>query len=218
MPDVILPALNEAAAIEWVLRRMPPGFRAIVVDNGSTDSTAAIAAAHGATVVSEPIRGFGSACAAGLAAATADVVCFMDCDASLDPAALPLLVGYVERNEFDLVLGSRVARRGAWPIHARIANKALAANVRRRTGLDVRDLGPMRAARRIGLMQLDIQDRRSGWPLEMVLRAASNGWKVKDVPVEYSERAGRSKVTGTLRGTIQAVGDMSRLLRESSAT
>ena len=120
MPDVILPALNEAAAIEWVLRRMPPGFRAIVVDNGSTDSTAAIAAAHGATVVSEPIRGFGSACAAGLAAATADVVCFMDCDASLDPAALPLLVGYVERNEFDLVLGSRVARRGAWPIHARI--------------------------------------------------------------------------------------------------
>ena len=218
MPDVILPALNEAAAIEWVLRRMPPGFRAIVVDNGSTDSTAAIAAAHGATVVSEPIRGFGSACAAGLAAATADVVCFMDCDASLDPAALPLLVGYVERNEFDLVLGSRVARRGAWPIHARIANKALAANVRRRTGLDVRDLGPMRAAKRVGLLQLGIQDRRSGWPLEMVLRAASNGWKVKDVPVEYSERAGRSKVTGTLRGTIQAVGDMSRLLRESSAT
>jgi glycosyltransferase involved in cell wall biosynthesis len=218
MPDVILPALNEAAAIEWVLRRMPPGFRAIVVDNGSTDSTAAIAAAHGATVVSEPIRGFGSACAAGLAAATADVVCFMDCDASLDPAALPLLVGYVERNEFDLVLGSRVARRGAWPIHARIANKALAANLRRRTGLDVRDLGPMRAAKRIGLMQLGIQDRRSGWPLEMVLRAASNGWKVKNVPVEYSERAGRSKVTGTLRGTIQAVGDMSRLLRESSAT
>ena len=218
MPDVILPALNEAAAIEWVLRRIPQGVRAIVVDNGSTDATAAIAAAHGATVVSEPIRGFGSACAAGLAAATADVVCFMDCDASLDPAALPLVAGYVERDEFDLVLGSRVARRGAWPIHARVANKALASSVRRRTGLDVRDLGPMRAARRIGLMRLGIQDRRSGWPLEMVLRAAANGWKVKDVPVEYSERAGRSKVTGTLRGTIQAVGDMSRLLRESSAT
>ena len=218
MPDVILPALNEAAAIEWVLRRIPQGFRPIVVDNGSTDATATIAAAHGATVVSEPIRGFGSACAAGLAAATADVVCFMDCDASLDPAALPLVAGYIEREEFDLVLGSRVARRGAWPIHARIANKALAANVRRRTGLDVRDLGPMRAARRIGLVQLGIQDRRSGWPLEMVLRAASNGWKVKDVPVEYSERAGRSKVTGTLRGTIQAVGDMSRLLCESRAT
>jgi len=218
MPDVILPALNEAAAIEWVLRRMPPGFRAIVVDNGSTDGSAERATSLGATVVTAERRGFGAACFAGLTAATSEIVCFMDCDASLDPAALPLLVGYVERNEFDLVLGSRVARRGAWPIHARIANKALAANVRRRTGLDVRDLGPMRAARRIGLMQLDIQDRRSGWPLEMVLRAASNGWKVKDVPVEYSERAGRSKVTGTLRGTIQAVGDMSRLLRESSAT
>jgi glycosyltransferase involved in cell wall biosynthesis len=218
MPDVILPALNEAAAVSWVLSRMPAGYRPIVVDNGSTDATAAIAAAHGATVVSEPVRGFGSACATGLAAASADIVCFMDCDASLDPAALPVLVGYVERDEVDLVLGSRVARRGAWPIHARIANKALAADVRRRTGLAVRDLGPMRAAPRQRLLDLEIQDRRSGWPLEMVLRAASNGWRVRDVPVEYSERAGRSKVTGTLRGTIQAVGDMARLLRETNGS
>jgi glycosyltransferase involved in cell wall biosynthesis len=215
VPDVILPALNEAAAVEWVLRRMPAGYRPIVVDNGSTDSTAAIAAANGATVVSEPRRGFGSACAAGLQASTSDVVCFMDCDASLDPAALPLVAGYVERGEFDLVLGARVARRGAWPAHARLANKVLAASVRQRTGLDVRDLGPMRAASRRGLLDLGIRDRRSGWPLEMVLRAAAGGWRVKDVPVEYSERAGRSKVTGTLRGTVQAVGDMSRLLRES---
>jgi hypothetical protein len=153
-----------------------------------------------------------------LAAASADIVCFMDCDASLDPAALPALVGYVERDEVDLVLGSRVARRGAWPIHARIANKVLAADVRRRTGLAVRDLGPMRAAPRQRLLDLEIQDRRSGWPLEMVLRAASNGWRVRDVPVEYSERAGRSKVTGTLRGTIQAVGDMARLLRETNGS
>jgi glycosyltransferase involved in cell wall biosynthesis len=218
MPDVILPALNEAAAVSWVLSRMPAGYRPIVVDNGSTDATAAIAAAHGATVVSEPVRGFGSACATGLAAASADIVCFMDCDASLDPAALPVLVGYVERDEVDLVLGSRVARRGAWPIHARIANKVLAADVRRRTGLAVRDLGPMRAAPRQRLLDLDIRDRRSGWPLEMVLRAASNGWRVRDVPVEYSERAGRSKVTGTLRGTIQAVGDMARLLRETNGS
>jgi glycosyltransferase involved in cell wall biosynthesis len=215
MPDVILPALNEAAAVEWVLRRMPDGFRPIVVDNGSTDATAEIAAAHGAQVVSEPIRGFGSACAAGLAAATDDVVCFMDCDASLDPAALPLVSGYVQRGEFDLVLGARVARRGAWPVHARVANKVLAATVRRRTGLDIRDLGPMRAASRQGLLALQIRDRRSGWPLEMVLRAAAHGWRVKDVPVEYSERSGRSKVTGTVRGTVQAVGDMGRLLRES---
>ena len=171
MPDVILPALNEAPAMKWVLRRMPAGFRAIVVDNGSTDATASIAAANGAVVVSEPTRGFGSACAAGLAAATAEVVCFMDCDASLDPAALPMLAGYVERGEYDLVLGARIARRGAWPLHARLANRVLAAEVRRRTGLRVRDLGPMRAASRTGLLELGIADRRSGWPLEMVLAA-----------------------------------------------
>ena len=216
MPDVILPALNEAQAVSWVLKRMPAGFNAIVVDNGSTDATAAIAAGLGALVVSEPIRGFGSACAAGLAAATADVVCFMDCDASLDPIALPLLAGFVERDEADLVLGSRVARPGAWPMHARFANKVLAADVRRRTGIEIRDLGPMRAAKRADLVALQVQDRRSGWPLEMVLRAASRGWRIKDVPVEYAERTGRSKVTGTMRGTVQAVGDMGRLLREES--
>lgn len=214
MPDVILPALNEAAAMAWVLERMPPGYRAIVVDNGSTDATASIAALHGAVVVHEPVRGFGSACAAGLAAATDDVVCFMDCDASLDPAALPLVAGYVERGEHDLVLGTRIARPGAWPAHARVANRVLAADVRRRTGLGIRDLGPMRAARREALVELDVRDRRSGWPLEMVLRAAARGWRIRDVPVEYTERSGRSKVTGTLRGTVHAIGDMSRLLRE----
>lgn len=214
MPDVILPALNEAAAVAWVLDRMPPGYRAIVVDNGSTDATAAIAAAHGAVVVHEPVRGFGSACAAGLAAATDELVCFMDCDMSLDPAALPLVAGYVESGEHDLVLGTRVARPGAWPLHARLANRVLAADVRRRTGLTIRDIGPMRAARRTALLELDVRDRRSGWPLEMVLRASAHGWRIRDVPVEYTERAGRSKVTGTVRGTIHAVGDMSRLLRE----
>ena len=112
------------------------------------------------------------------------------------------------------MIGSRVARRGAWPIHAKLANRVLAADVRRRTGLDLRDLGPMRAARRAGLLALDVRDRRSGWPLEMVLRAAAQGWRIRDVPVEYSERSGRSKVTGTLRGTYQAVGDMGRLLRQ----
>jgi len=214
VPDVILPALNEAAAVAWVLDRMPPGYRPIVVDNGSTDATAAIAAAHGALVVHEPVRGFGSACAAGLAAATDDVVCFMDCDTSLDPAALPLVAGYVERGEHDLVLGTRIARPGAWPLHARVANRVLAADVRRRTGLAIRDLGPMRAARRSALVELDVRDRRSGWPLEMVLRAAARGWRIRDVPVEYTERSGRSKVTGTMRGTVHAIGDMSRLLRE----
>ena len=214
MPDVILPALNESAAVEWVLRRMPDGYRPIVVDNGSSDRTAEIAGSLGATVVHEPIRGFGSACWAGLQAATADIVCFMDCDASLDPVALPMLVGYVERGEADLVMGARIAERGAWPKHARLANRLLALEVRRRTGLGLVDFGPMRAARRQGLLELNLRDRRSGWPLEMVLRAREAGWQVRNVPVEYREREGRSKVTGTVRGTVQAISDMGRLLRD----
>ena len=216
MPDVVLPALNEAAAVAWVLRRMPAGYRAIVVDNGSTDNTAEIAAELGATVVHEPVRGFGSACWAGLRAATDDIVCFMDCDASLDPVALPFVAGFVERQEADLVIGARIASRGAWPAHARLANRVLAMEVRRRTGLRLADLGPMRAARREGLLALDLRDRRSGWPLEMVLRAQRAGWRIRNVPVEYSEREGRSKVTGTVKGTIGAVRDMGTLLRDEN--
>ncbi|MEO7399122.1 MAG: glycosyltransferase family 2 protein [Ilumatobacteraceae bacterium] len=214
MPDVVLPALNEAAAVEWVLRRLPVGYHAIVVDNGSTDSTAQIAELHGAQVVSEPTRGFGSACFAGLCAATADIVCFMDCDASLDPVALPLLVSYIERGEADLMIGARAARKGAWPAHARLANRVLASETRRRTGLDIRDLGPMRAARREALLGLELRDRRSGWPLEMVLRAHRAGWTIRDVPIDYLPRAGRSKVTGTIGGTTRAIRDMGRLLRD----
>ena len=214
MPDVILPALNEAAAVPWVLSRMPDGYRPIVVDNGSTDRTADLAADLGATVVVEERQGFGAACWAGLQAATSDLVCFMDCDASLDPIALPLLVAYVERGDADLVIGSRVADRGAWPPHARLANKVLAREVRRRTGLRLDDLGPMRVIERSRLLDLGMVDRRSGWPLEMVLRAVHAGLRVRNVPVEYSERSGRSKVTGTAKGTVRAVNDMSRILRE----
>ncbi len=167
-------------------------------------------------MVSEPTRGFGSACYAGLQAATDDIVCFMDCDASLDPAALPMVAGYLLRGEADLVLGERIARRGAWPAHARLANRVLAAEIRRRTNAPIRDLGPMRAARREDLLALRMRDRRSGWPLEMVLRAATAGWRIRAVPVEYYERAGRSKVTGTVRGTARAISDMTRMLREDA--
>ncbi|MDP8976415.1 MAG: glycosyltransferase, partial [Actinomycetota bacterium] len=109
--------------------------------------------------------------------------------------------------------GARRPERGAWPLHARLANRFLALELRRRTGLQLHDLGPMRAARRSALLELGIMDRRSGWPLEMVLRAARAGWRVVDVPVAYRARAGRSKVTGTVRGTVTAARDMAALLR-----
>lgn len=212
MPDVILPVLDEAAAIPGVLAAMPAGYRPIVVDNGSTDGSAAIAAEHGALVIRELRRGFGAACWAGLGAANAEVVCFMDCDGSLDPADLPRVVALLDQGA-DLALGARRAARGAWPFHARIANRVLARELRRRTGVTLEDIGPMRAARRLPLLKLDLRDRRSGWPLEMVVKAVAAGWSVADTPVPYAEREGRSKVTGTVRGTIQTIGDMGAILR-----
>lgn len=216
MPDVILPVLDEAAAIPGVLAAMPAGYRPIVVDNGSADGSGAIAAELGALVVEEPRRGFGAACFAGLRAAEAEIVCFMDCDGSLDPGDLPGVVALLDQG-VDLAIGARQAARGAWPLHARLANRALAWELRRRTGAAFEDLGPMRAARRSPLLDLDLRDRRSGWPLEMVVRALAAGWTVVDVPVPYAERKGRSKVTGTARGTMQAIGDMSTFLRAADA-
>ncbi len=211
--DVVLPVLDEAQALPGVLAAMPAGFAPIVVDNGSTDGSGELAASLGARVVYEERRGFGAACFAGLAAARADVVCFMDCDGSLDPGQLPAVAEPVARGEADLVLGARRAQPGAFPLHARLANRALAAELRRRTGLQVTDIGPMRAARREALLELGIRDRRFGWPLEMVLRAARAGWRIAEVPVDYRARQGRSKITGTLRGTARAVRDMAIALR-----
>jgi glycosyltransferase involved in cell wall biosynthesis len=211
--DVILPALNEARALPFVIPTLPEGFRAIVVDNGSTDGTAQIARVLGASVVFEPTRGFGAACHAGLQKSTSEVVCFMDCDASLDGQDLPSLAGPVLAGEAELVLGARRPLiPSAWPYHARLANRVLARVIRRRTGLLVSDVGPMRAARRESLLGLRICDRRFGWPLEMVLLAAAAGWTVAEVPVAYHPRVGRSKVTGTVRGTALAVHDMMRAL------
>lgn len=213
MPDVVLPVLDEVKALPSVLAAMPPGFRPVVVDNGSTDGSAEVAASLGAHVVVEPRKGFGAACWAGLQAATDDIVCFMDCDGSLDPAELEAVTESVRAGRSDLCLGTRIADRGAWPLHARVANRVLALELRRRTGVHLRDLGPMRAAHRQPLVDLGILDRRSGWPLEMVLRAAMAGWTITEVPVAYRARTGRSKVTGTLGGTLRAVRDMSAVLR-----
>ncbi|NEC06246.1 glycosyltransferase family 2 protein [Streptomyces sp. SID7909] len=213
--DIVLPCLDEAAALPGVLARVPRGWRAIVVDNGSTDGSADVARALGATVVHEPRRGFGSACHAGLLASEAEFVCFCDCDGSLDPALLAGFVRRVADDECDLLLGRRRPQeRGAWPAHARAGNAALSRMLQRRTGLRLRDLGPMRAGRRADLLALGLTDRRSGYPLQMVVRAADAGLRVAETDVPYLARTGKSKVTGTWLGTWHAVRDMRAVLAE----
>jgi glycosyltransferase involved in cell wall biosynthesis len=215
MTDVVLPCLDEAVALPWVLSRIPAGYRAIVADNGSADGSADIAAANGATVVCVPQRGFGAAAHAGLLAATAEVVCFLDADGSFDPAQLPRVVDPVAAGDADLVLGRRrPTTRRAWPVHARLANAVLAWRLRTAIGVPVHDLGPMRAARRTALLGLDLRDRRFGYPLEMVVEAARAGWRISEVDVDYAPRTAgsRSKVTGTVRGTARAVRDMAKVL------
>lgn len=216
---MVLPCLNEAEALPWVLTRMPEGFRALVVDNASTDDSARVAAEHGARVVPAPARGFGAACHAGLLAAETEVVCVMDADASLDPAELPRLTAALGVLESDggsgLVLGRRrPSGRGAWPPHARLGNAVLARSLNRRAGTRLHDLGPMRAARRADLLALGLEDRRFGYPLEMVLRAARAEWRIGEIDVPYLPRTGASKVTGTVGGTVRAVRDMRRVLAE----
>ena len=212
---MILPCLDEERAIPRVLAALPENFRAIVVDNGSTDRSAAVAAELGATVVAEPHRGYGAAVTAGLRAASAEIVCFIDADGSLDLAELPRLVAAVADGDVDLALGRRViAERGAWPWHARVGNVLLAALLRKR-GLRVHDIAPARACRRTALLELRVKDTGLGYPLEMLLKAGDAGWRVREFDVAYRARARGtvSKVSGSLPGTVRAVRDMHRVLR-----
>lgn len=211
--DVVLPCLDEADGLRWVLPRIPPWARAIVVDNGSTDGSAEIAASLGATVVSELRRGYGAACHAGLEAAAAPIVAVMDCDATLDPADLDRFVATVEESGPVLAVGRRIpVVRASWPWPLRLANRVVAHRVNQRTGLRLADIGPMRMAPREALLSLGIEDRRSGYPVETVVRAADAGWRVVAVNVPYSTRRGRSKVTGTPMGAARAVRDMTAVL------
>ena len=211
--DVLLPCLDEADALPWILSRMPTGFRPLVIDNGSRDGSSQLATDLGATVVHAGRRGYGAACHAGLIAATAPLVAVMDADATLDPAQLPAVIAPLVRGEADLVVGvRRVTHRRAQPWALRLANAELARRVRRRTGLSLRDIGPMRAGRREALLGLDIQDRRSGYPVETVVRAADAGWRVTAVDTDYLLRRGHSKVTGTPLGAWRAVRDISTVL------
>ena len=211
---MILPVLDEAEAIPVVLAAFPAGFEPLVVDNGSSDDSARVARRLGARVVSEPRRGFGAACLAGLVAARSELVCFMDCDGSLDPRQLTSVADPVMLGALDLCLGARHPVAGAWPLHARLANRVLAIQLRRRTGAALTDLGPMRCAPRERLLALGLRDRAFGLPLEMVLRAASMDWRIGEVRVGYGPRAGgRSKVSGSVTGSLRAVRDMSATMR-----
>ena len=211
--DVVLPCLNEAESLPGVLAALPAGYRAIVVDNGSTDNTVAVATAAGATVVHEPLRGYGAAVHAGILAATADYVCVLDADGSLPPEVLPTLVAEVAAGRADLAVGRRrPTGRGAMPWHARLGNALIAALLRRR-GVAVHDIAPVRAVRREALLALGVQDRAFGYPLELLLRAGSAGWRLYEIDVAYRPRTGgRSKVSGSVRGTARAVRDMSAAL------
>jgi glycosyltransferase involved in cell wall biosynthesis len=213
--DIVLPCLDEAEALPGVLAAMPAGYRVLVVDNGSTDDTVAVAAACGAIVVSEPRRGYGAAVHAGLLAATADLVGVLDADGSLPPQALPRLVAEAA-NGSDLAVGRRIPQAGAWPWHARAGNTVLAAVLRHR-GLPVHDIAPIRVGRRQALLDLGVTDRACGYPLELLLRAGAAGWRVREFDVEYRPRAGgRSKVSGSVRGTMRAARDMAVAMQRVS--
>jgi glycosyltransferase involved in cell wall biosynthesis len=211
--DVVLPCLDEAAALPAVLASLPTGYRAVVVDNGSVDGSPSVAAAHGALVVHEPKRGYGAAVHTGLLAATSGLVAFADADGSLDLAELPAMAALLA--DSDLVVGRRrPVQPGVWPWHARAGNAVIASLLRRR-GLDVHDIAPLRVCRREALLALDLQDRAFGYPLELLVRAAEAGWRVREVDVSYGPRAAgtRSKVSGSVRGTMRAARDMAGVLR-----
>ncbi|RSM81375.1 glycosyltransferase [Amycolatopsis sp. WAC 01375] len=210
--DVVLPCLDEAGALPGVLATLPERYRAIVVDNGSADGSAEIAAGLGAKVVYEPRRGYGAAVHTGLEAATADVVCFADADGSLDLAELPKLVDGLA--DAELTVGRRVPTGpGVWPWHARAGN-VLISSLLRHKGLPVRDIAPLRAVRRQALLDLDVTDRAFGYPLELLIKANRAGWRVAEFDVSYRERAKgtKSKVSGSLRGTLRAARDFGRVL------
>jgi glycosyltransferase involved in cell wall biosynthesis len=210
---VVLPCLNEAASLPGVLAAIPDGYRALVVDNNSTDDTADVARRHGADVVAESRPGYGSAVHAGVVAATTPLVAVIDADGSLDPRDLPKLVGDLDGGA-DMAIGRRRAIKGLkWPWHARAGTAAVCWRLRRKHGLPVHDIAPMRVVRRDALIELGVQDRRSGYPLELLVRAAAAGWRVVERDVDYGPRTGgRSKVSGSLRGSVVAALDFWRVI------
>ncbi len=210
--SVVIPAVNEATSIGLVLGDLPAGLaEVVVVDNGSTDDTAAVARAAGATVVREDRKGYGSACLAGIEYLRRnqppEILVFIDGDYSDHPEELPLIVGPILADEADLVIGSRVTgqrERGALLPQALFGNQLATALIRLMTGVRFTDLGPFRAVRWSALEQIRMVDTTFGWTVEMQLKAAQLGLRCVEVPVRYRRRVGVSKITGTLSGTVRA--------------
>lgn len=208
--SVIIPTHNEAQAIGRVLADLPRDLvtEVLVVDSNSTDGTPEIAEKFGARVLREPRRGYGRACLTGLAAASApDIVVFLDGDYSDRPDELPLLLAPIIEGRADITLGSRLAKqndRDALPWHSVFGNRLAAAMIRVLYGQQISDLGPFRAARTEVLRQLALQEVTYGWAVEMILKGALGGFRIVEVPVSYYPRIGKSKISGTLRGTVGA--------------
>lgn len=209
---MVLPCLNEAESLPAVLAAVPAGYGVIVVDNNSTDDTAGVARRHGADVVTERRPGYGSAVHAGVAATATPIVAVLDADGSLDPGELPTLVDALDG--VDMTIGRRRPTPGLrWPWHARLGTAAVCWRLRQRYGLPVHDIAPMRVARTEPLLALGVADRRSGYPLELLVRAAQAGWRVAERDVAYRPRTGgRSKVSGSVRGSVIAALDFWRVI------
>lgn len=210
---VVLPCLDEEQSLPGVLAALPDGYRPLVVDNNSTDRTAEVARSLGAAVVAEPRPGYGSAVHAGVVAAATPIVAVLDADGSMDPRELPTLIAELDRGA-DLVIGRRRPVAGLrWPWHARLGTAAVCWRLRRRYRLPVHDIAPMRVARRDALIGLGVTDRRSGYPLELLVRAGQAGWRVVERDVTYGPRTGgRSKVSGSVRGSAIALVDFWRAI------
>ncbi len=213
--DLLLPCKDEARALPALLAQVPDGFDVIVVDNGSGDGTARVAADLGARVVHEPQPGYGAAVQAGVAAARHEFLAVLDGDGSLDPRELPALLAVVRQGRATMASGRRRATAaGVWPWHARAGNRAVLWWLRRRHGLAMRDIAPMRVCRRADLVALDVGDRRFGYPVELLRKAAEAGWVISEHEVTYRPRAAgtRSKVSGSVPGTLRAARDFVRAL------
>ena len=208
--SVIIPTHNEAQAIQRVLADLPSDVttEVIVVDSNSNDGTPEIAASMGARVIQEPRRGYGRACLTGLASTDSpDVVVFLDGDYSDRPSELPILLAPITGGRADITLGSRLSSKsnsGALPWHQSFGNRFAAGLIRVFFGVDITDLGPFRAGRADVLRALDLKETTYGWAVEMILKGALAGFRVVEVPVSYHPRIGKSKISGTFKGTVGA--------------